>query len=394
MLTNRPTLPAELIDIIIDHLHSDVQALKACILTSKTWVPSCRYHLFQSIHLDLSLPAVRLRPFFDHLAQPSSHFPTTLRTLTLRCEYQQQTPHILTNLATLRALQTLSLSFWYTTLPNPEWFRLSSHSITRLGLTSCRIGLTEFIGLAQQLEALEALQLSSVSWKETNMNIESAALKAGPILPRLRELHLGRLSAAVLPGLTALLAHGVIVGKVNCVRLDELDRRNTRAAGALLRMLGTSLHSLTISAKTHLHGVDTAFTLEENTSLKSVHFGELVDPVHDVGLSREFSNSWEWVADLLHQLPCSVQRVAFSCWLVPGDRLGLDKKSADSVDWRRLVPVLARLERLKEVEFRLAAGLEHRRWLREKIGRQFKGCPSSVKVVELLEVGGSGLKYQ
>jgi hypothetical protein len=42
-------LSPELIDIIIDNLHNDKRSLSACCLTSKQWVPSCRFHLFSKI---------------------------------------------------------------------------------------------------------------------------------------------------------------------------------------------------------------------------------------------------------------------------------------------------------------------------------------------------------
>ena len=47
------TLPPELIDIIIDHLHSDRRALAACSLVCKTWRLSARHHLFARLALNL-----------------------------------------------------------------------------------------------------------------------------------------------------------------------------------------------------------------------------------------------------------------------------------------------------------------------------------------------------
>lgn len=43
-----PAVPQELVDIIIDHSHSDRQ-LATCALVCKSWVSSSRYHLFNSI---------------------------------------------------------------------------------------------------------------------------------------------------------------------------------------------------------------------------------------------------------------------------------------------------------------------------------------------------------
>ncbi|OBZ74296.1 hypothetical protein A0H81_05459 [Grifola frondosa] len=45
----RPTLPPELTDRILDHLHDDFHALAACSLTCRAWLPSCRYHKFSAV---------------------------------------------------------------------------------------------------------------------------------------------------------------------------------------------------------------------------------------------------------------------------------------------------------------------------------------------------------
>ena len=44
-------LPVELTDYIIDLLHCDIRSLKACALTSRTFLPRARYHLFRSFTL-------------------------------------------------------------------------------------------------------------------------------------------------------------------------------------------------------------------------------------------------------------------------------------------------------------------------------------------------------
>lgn len=44
-------IPPELRDLIIDHLHTDRAALKACGLTCHAWLPRARYHLFHTVML-------------------------------------------------------------------------------------------------------------------------------------------------------------------------------------------------------------------------------------------------------------------------------------------------------------------------------------------------------
>ncbi|OCH89642.1 hypothetical protein OBBRIDRAFT_732315, partial [Obba rivulosa] len=44
-------LAPELIDIILDFLYDDYATLKNCILTCTSWIPTCRLHLFDTVHL-------------------------------------------------------------------------------------------------------------------------------------------------------------------------------------------------------------------------------------------------------------------------------------------------------------------------------------------------------
>ncbi|ESK88748.1 hypothetical protein Moror_1265 [Moniliophthora roreri MCA 2997] len=51
--TSSSTLPQELVDQIIDHLHNDVQSLRSCSTVCRAWLPSSRLHLFSKIRLDI-----------------------------------------------------------------------------------------------------------------------------------------------------------------------------------------------------------------------------------------------------------------------------------------------------------------------------------------------------
>ena len=46
-----PVLPAEITDIIIDHLHDQPHALSACSLTCSNWLPRSRLHRFRDVEL-------------------------------------------------------------------------------------------------------------------------------------------------------------------------------------------------------------------------------------------------------------------------------------------------------------------------------------------------------
>ncbi len=44
-------LPAELCNLIIDHLHDSKPSLLACSLVCRAWIPECRFHLFHNLRL-------------------------------------------------------------------------------------------------------------------------------------------------------------------------------------------------------------------------------------------------------------------------------------------------------------------------------------------------------
>lgn len=207
------------------------------------------------------------------------------------------------------------------------------------------------------------------------------------MLPCLRELRLGPHSSPVVPALAALIGRGIVQGKVRYVRLDEVETREAKGAGTLLRTVGASLKELVISAKTRLQNAESMFSLGENTSLASVHFTDLVDPCHGSGSTGQFS--FDWVIGLLQQLPPSVVRVVFSMWLIPGDRLGLDGKR-DSVDCEKLVRTLMHLQGLKSAEFRLVAETAHLEWLRKKCEERFPELKGVLHVTGVSEGGGVG----
>ena len=57
-------IPPELTDRIIDFLHSDRQALATCALVCKSWIPSSRLHLFETLYL-ASSKILKLTHFLD-----------------------------------------------------------------------------------------------------------------------------------------------------------------------------------------------------------------------------------------------------------------------------------------------------------------------------------------
>ena len=74
-----PSLPPEIIDLIVGHLYYKRTTLKACCLVSKSWVPRARRHLFARV--DFWLPQ-SIRSWVKAFPDPSNspaHHTRTLR---------------------------------------------------------------------------------------------------------------------------------------------------------------------------------------------------------------------------------------------------------------------------------------------------------------------------
>ena len=69
------SLPPELLDHIVDHLHDDPTALEACCVVAKSWVPRARSHLFARVEFDTSKHSIEqwMRTFPDPSNSPALH---------------------------------------------------------------------------------------------------------------------------------------------------------------------------------------------------------------------------------------------------------------------------------------------------------------------------------
>ena len=73
--------PPELIDAVIDQLREDVDALKACALTSSSWLPTSRYHLFNEVFLEDEASILRWTQTFS----TPSDIPSYVENLHVGC---------------------------------------------------------------------------------------------------------------------------------------------------------------------------------------------------------------------------------------------------------------------------------------------------------------------
>jgi hypothetical protein len=69
------SLPPEILDLIVDHLHDEPTALKACCVVSKSWIQRSRIHLFASVEFCPPAPPIELwkKAFLDLPNSPAHH---------------------------------------------------------------------------------------------------------------------------------------------------------------------------------------------------------------------------------------------------------------------------------------------------------------------------------
>ncbi|KAF9459765.1 hypothetical protein BDZ94DRAFT_1312142 [Collybia nuda] len=79
--STRVNIPSEVYDVIIDHLHDDLNALLECSIVCRAWLPTTRLHLFREIRFNaLALPA----SFSAMLYSPGSTVsPSHIKKITI-----------------------------------------------------------------------------------------------------------------------------------------------------------------------------------------------------------------------------------------------------------------------------------------------------------------------
>ena len=159
------TLPPELIDIIIDHLHSDRRALVSCSLVCKTWRLSARHHLFARLALNLenaNNPAF-LRSGSDII--PFAHHIHLDYLLTLSGPGRR-----VPQLVGFNGITSLGLTIWQLIdLPAQVALLTQFPSVVRLELHHIEFitfkELANFICSFRCLEILEILVMNQVEWE-------------------------------------------------------------------------------------------------------------------------------------------------------------------------------------------------------------------------------------
>ncbi|KAJ7289636.1 hypothetical protein C8J57DRAFT_1459549 [Mycena rebaudengoi] len=189
MLISPATLPNELCDFIIDHLHADRPTLAVCALVCRSWAPASRFHLLPSISLSdkTGRRAARLNAL---LASPHQTLTPAVRALSLlnalaplQVRLNGKQAYLVTTLLSLvpritqlRHIHTLALS----DLPYPLLHAIGGN-VKHLSLT----GITAGPAISSHLSALPRL---------THLTLHAVAaipFRAGAPAHQYRDTHNG-----------------------------------------------------------------------------------------------------------------------------------------------------------------------------------------------------------
>ncbi|KAK0203096.1 hypothetical protein DFS33DRAFT_1262110 [Desarmillaria ectypa] len=354
MLVDLPSLPQELIDNIIDHLHNDNISLLNCALVCRAWLSTSRLHLFAKIHLHVPLPfldtPLASRKFsrlfrllykhtelIPHIHELQVHFECgepnpESRILTAGAD-DMLLPSLLTAFTHVRHFELSSnLSASWDSLP-PRVLHAIETVVCQPSITYVRLSSWVFdswkaiASLFRHSQNLRGLALRSTELGTVNKEQEQE-LRSGCSGPRLEFLTLDYVDC---PDLGSWLSneHSIMMDLTN-IREFRLAHSDDNCVDRLLRTFGDSLERFHL--KPGRIGLQ-PMTLERCARLRSLRL-----------TLDEHPASLVWVSNVLTSIPVPgiLEHVAIEVYIDPKKLMG----------WRAIDNILTRsgaFDSLKEV---------------------------------------------
>ncbi|KAI0792091.1 hypothetical protein C8Q75DRAFT_805134 [Abortiporus biennis] len=296
------TLPQELIDNVIDHLHFDKTTLRSCVLVSRQWVTSSRIHLFREL-------TIKSDSFSSTgslaLLEQTSTFSTYTRHLTLAgldnglpflYHLRPSLPApilgaILSQMPNVKSLTLQYLSFGEQTdsvkelSPIKQKRDLISLRLENIGTDDEQakdlLDILDFFGTVKNVSVTD-MMLNSESWKGSildghggNKNLHIMSLSIGE-QPSSFD-HVGILKTfSWLPNVRSVQSLSLICGGHN----------ETIALGRLISTTGDSLKNLDLHSLSSLSSVSWsgALSIHTLTKLESISLSCTMLSVFDVDI--------------------------------------------------------------------------------------------------------------
>ena len=245
-MMSTPTIPPELVDIILDYAYNDLSLLTACSLVCRAWFPSARYHIFHNV----SLNSQNASSFVRLLNAPLSTISHFTRRIEAKDTYEDERwlSSMFPCLSVLPALTSVSITSSFDTTFSEETLATlaSFDTLVELKLAECAFeDFSQVQKLLCSFPVLEKLHLEA-DWPEPRQ----IAPTAGRPSPRLNEVYLRCESSHVL----AWLITAPQVSPVSKLTLHGVDADDLPTLTRYLQILGPALTHLTIFPSGSLYG--------------------------------------------------------------------------------------------------------------------------------------------
>ena len=244
-------LPAELDDIILDHLHDDRDTLTKCAFVRRSWLPTIRYHKWRDLRITCDEKELHE---LENVFEASPEVVHFVRSVTLI--HQEGGPHRWCDLQVLHlALSIIShLPIVSSLILDGLWFGDASRTtkperdtvlpiIQHLTVRSCTFDSFDMHLISRAFPSLSTLHFDGVWWGrwESGNAPSTQAGRPFPPPPTLKELYLG--SCYSRNKIIEWLLDESASSSIETLRLPLVGAHDTRL-GDLLAFLGPSLQHL------------------------------------------------------------------------------------------------------------------------------------------------------
>jgi hypothetical protein len=233
------SIPQELVDIIIDYLHSDQDALCTCALVCKNWIPSSRFHLsVKTGHFNL-MPHSYVE-FLRLLDAPSCTLVPFLRHLVIQDDRDHSSCFQAREVSQLlRQLPALHSIYVQLRRCDKTWHEAPGLFSGFTKITDVSIGATYFDGVNYFLDfACSFPSLKSLHLLELGYDDDQVLSTSIPIPGTLRILHME--TYAYKPALNWLMSSGKMPA-LDTIRMIGAAWDELPCIGDFLGVLGDTL---------------------------------------------------------------------------------------------------------------------------------------------------------
>lgn len=240
------SLPPEVVDTILDHLHDDHRTLRQCSLVSSQWLPTSRFHAFSSVTLTtanlpdflelLNSPLLTLGPYVEDIrvfSLDSARYNASWLSTAL--------PRLGSTLENSRSLALEGLD-WFTINAETQSSFLKSFDgrLTCIKLIQMKfLNFSEVVACIASFPFLESLVLKEVGW-----DLDDEYYTPDKCPPKhLRNLEL---LFCYKRDIMNWFLQDPCVARVKRVDFYHIYDMDTAAAGKYLHALGDSLEELRV----------------------------------------------------------------------------------------------------------------------------------------------------